>query len=225
MSTNAVTLVRQRKPRKKAMKPKNKVAKLSRDVAKIKKELATDIERKNLYVNFGPLAIDNSGTMSAVSNSITQGDGVAERIGRAVKCSGMDFRYHVTANSAVTAASMRVIVILDKTNALVQAADILYAGAGFTLGTSRACMSFYNRNNRNDFVVLYDKLHDFDFSTGDFQAYEKVNIKSNHITKYVDDSALVTENAIRVFCISDQPLAGAARPTIEWVMSYYYTDT
>jgi len=224
MSSNQVTLVRQKRHRKRGRRPKNKVSKLVRDVAKIKKELITDIERKNLYINFGPLAIDNSGTMSVVANSVTQGDGVAERIGRSIKCSGIDFRYHVTANSAATAASMRVIVILDKTNALVQAADILYNGAGFTLGTSRACMSFYNRNNRNDFVVLYDKLHDFDFATGDFQVYEKINIKNHHTTKFVDDSALVAENAIRVFCISDQPLAGAARPTIEWVMSYYYTD-
>ena len=73
-------------------------------------------------------------------------------------------------------------------------------------------------------LSFYDKLHDFDYATGDFQVYEKVNLRENHITKFVDDSALVTENAIRVFAISDQPLAAAARPSIEWVMTYYYTD-
>lgn len=223
MSSNQVTLVRKKKP-KKAHRPKNKVTRLAKDVAMLKKELITEVERKNLYVSFAPTLIDDSGVMSAVANSITQGDGVFERIGRAVKCSGIDFRYHITANSAVTAAAMRVIVVLDRDNALTTTADLLYASGGFTVGTSRAPMSYYNRNNRNTFTILYDKLHDFDYASGDFQVYEKVNIREDHICKFVDDSALVTENAIRVFMISDQPLAAAARPGIEWVMAYYYTD-
>jgi len=223
MSSNQVTLVRQKKAKKKG-RPKNKVTKLAQDVAMLKKELISDVEKKNLYISFAASVVDSNGLMSGVVNSVTQGDGVEERIGRAIKCSGIDFRYHLTANSAVTAAALRVIVIIDKTNSITTAADLLYAGAGFTLGTSRAPMSFYNRNNRETFTILYDKLHDFDYATGDFQVYEKVNIKNPHITKFVDDSALVTENAIRVFAISDQPSAGPAQPAIEWVMSYYYTD-
>jgi len=114
MSSNQVTLVRKKKP-KKASRPKNKVTRLAKDVAMLKKELISDVERKNLYISFAATQIDNNGTMSAVANSIIQGDGIYERIGRAVKCSGIDFRYHLTANSPTVAAAMRVIVILDKT--------------------------------------------------------------------------------------------------------------
>jgi len=203
---------------------RTKVTRLAKDVAMLKKELISDVERKNLYISFAATQIDNNGTMSAVANSIIQGDGIYERIGRAVKCSGIDFRYHLTANSPTVAAAMRVIVILDKTNSISTSADLLHADPTFTLGNSRACMSYYNRNNRETFTVLYDKMHDFDYATGDFQVYERVSLRENHVTKFVDDSALITENAIRVFAISDQGLASAARPTIEWVMAYYYTD-
>jgi len=60
MSSNQVTLVRKKKP-KKASRPKNKVTRLAKDVAMLKKELISDVERKNLYISFAATQIDNNG--------------------------------------------------------------------------------------------------------------------------------------------------------------------
>jgi len=223
---NATTLVRQKSSRRRKRTPKSdhgKILKLAGEVSKLKK-VVNDTEIKNDYINFDQTQIDYNGSITTPVNAITQGVDVDARIGRSIQCHGIDFRYRVEQNTTAQ-NSIRVIVVLDKDASLTQTADLLYNGlAGFTVGSRRAPLSFYNRNNRSQFTILYDKIHDFDQVTGDCQAYERVKLKTKHKTTFVDNSNVIAENALRVFAISDQAPAAGTRPTLEWAMSYYYTD-
>jgi len=223
---NETTLVKQKSSRRKKRMPKSdhgKILKLVGEVSKLKKVMS-DTEIKNDYINFDQTQIDYNGAITTPVNAIAQGVEVAARIGRDITCRGVDFRYRVEQNST-TPNSIRVIVVLDKDASLTSTSDLFYNGlAGFTVGSRRAPLSFYNRNNRSQFTILYDKLHDFDQTTGDCQAYERVKIKTHHKTTFMDNSTVIAENALRVFAISDQAPAAGSRPTLEWAMSYYYTD-
>lgn len=228
---NETTIVRKKSHRRKSMRPKTekgKVMKLASDVSRLKKQLVQEVEKKNLYLNFPITQIDWNGSITTPLNVPTQGADTDARIGRSITCSGIDFRYRVGCNTNAPLAygnAIRVIVVLDRDASLTATSDLLYDGvAGFTVGTTRAPLSFYNRNNRSQFKILYDKIHDFDNGEGDLQAYEFVKIKTNHKTTFVDNGNVVSENALRVFVISDVAPAGTTRPTLEFAMSYYYTD-
>lgn len=226
-----------RAPRRKSANPKphnmsttrrQGLRKLKKDVSMLKKQVISNVEVKNDYISFPLQQIDWDGAITTPVQTISQGVDVDARIGRSLRCKGIDFRYHVGANNnnpTFTGNAIRVVVVLDHDASLTQTSDLMYNGlAGFTVGTSRAPLSFYNRNNRPQFTILHDKIHEFDYASGNLQQYEKVTLKTKHKVTYVDNSTLVAENAIRVFMISDKPVAAGDRPYIEWVMNYYYTD-
>jgi len=226
-----------RAPRRKSANPKahnmsttrrQGLRSLKKDVRMLKKKVINDVELKNDYINFSLAQIDWGGAMTTPVNAITQGVDVDARIGRNLTCAGVDFRYHVSANTdspTFVGNAIRVIVVLDHDASLTQPADLLYNGlAGFTVGTSRAPLSFYNRNNRSQFTILHDKIHEFDYASGNLQQYEKVILKTKHKVTFVDNTNVISKNALRVFMISDKATAAADRPTIEWAMNYYYTD-
>lgn len=212
------------KPRRTPRTVKGKVSKLQSEVSAIKKATFQTVEKKCVFSTLDPTVIDWSGVISTPLNVITQGDGVNERIGRTVKCNGIDFRYRVKNVLAASQPQIRVIIYLDKKNILPTVSDVLNNDAGLGLNSIRATMAFYNRNNRGDFIVLHDKTHDFDFTSGNFQQAEKFSLKTNHLLKFTGDTTTIAENSVRVLIISDQAVAAASRPSIEFQSCYYYTD-
>lgn len=200
---------------------KGQLVVLSKKVSKMEKENKPEV--KNLYTFASATGYDNNGQILVPINAgIAQGTDVSGRVGRDVRCAGIDFRYQVYASVATANAAIRVIMYIDKDNSNTAISDLLYAGVGYSIGTDRAPMSFYNRNNRGTFTILYDKLHEFDLNSGSLQQYEHVKLKTNHVTRFIDNTTTITENAIRIALISDKAISGL--PIFTMLCSYYYSD-
>lgn len=212
---------KRKKGLKKPKTTKGQLVVLSKKVSKMEKDNKPEV--KNLYTKVDATGYDNSGTiLTPINSAIAQGTDVAGRVGRDIRCHGIDFRYQVYASVVTSNCAIRVIMYVDHDNSNTAISDLLYAGAGYSIGTDRAPMSFYNRNNRGTFTILYDKLHEFDLTSGSLQQYEHVKLKSNHVTRFIDNTTTITENAIRIALISDKAISGL--PIFTMLCSYYYSD-
>jgi len=227
MNQNSTKLVQQKKSFKKGnKKPKSltgKVMKISHELSKLRKDTKPEIKSalsRLVYTQFD----SNGQVIIPINAAIAQGTDIGGRIGRDVQCHGIDFRYYVRSVATTKSTSIRVIVYIDKDNSNTAVSDVLNALAAFTIGNELAPLSFYNRNNRNTFKILYDRIHDFDFASGDLQASVQVNLKTDHITKFIDNSTTITENAVRVLCISSETAASGLGGQLGFVAQYYYTD-
>lgn len=208
--------------KKRTWRPKKdhgKIQKLQKEVSAIKRSLKQDVEVKNYDATFASTLIDWNGALTTNMFAPTAGTGQTGRIGVDCTITGMEFRFTATAN-ATAASTLRVLLVVDKKNALTAVNTFLQPSL---LGTPGAPLAFYNRNFRNDFTVLYDKVIDFDYSTGNTS--HNFVAKSNKKIKVVFDntSALCNEGAIKLVFVSNITAAGP-RPTVLFEGRMYYTD-
>jgi len=93
--------------------PSLKVAKLQSQVRKISKTLKQNVEVKNNDSSFPNTAIDWNGLLTTPIFAPTVGDTRSTRTGAQVSITGGEIRYRVS-SSAVAAASIRVLLVIDK---------------------------------------------------------------------------------------------------------------
>lgn len=212
------------KKKKKVYTPKStrgKVKKLAHEVKAIKKEMKREVEVKNYDDTLAITSIDYNGILSVNLLPITQGIQANARIGDEIMCTGFEFRYVVAAGTTTANSKIRVMMVQDFNNVLSSVTEYLNS---LQVGTALAPLAFFNRANRGDYKVLYDKVHEFDFGTGNLQQIGMVKVPNKIPVKYVTGgSTLVTENGIRMIAISDTAPAGG-RPTINGYWRFYYTD-
>jgi len=146
--------------------PSLKVAKLQSQVRKISKTLKQNVEVKNNDSSFPNTAIDWNGLLTTPIFAPTVGDTRSTRTGAQVSITGGEIRYRVS-SSAVAAASIRVLLVIDKEGTGTALSE--YFDTAGVFGTPTAPLAFFDRDRRANFKVVYDKLHEFDYQTGNLQ--------------------------------------------------------
>jgi len=199
--------------------PKSAAAQASKAlqmVSKIQKEI-NQREIKNVDNQITAQTITYSGFLTSF-NVVGQGVGNGQRVGDKLTCEGLDMRFQIV-NSGATTTMTRVIVLQDLKDTMSSASQILDV-----VGSSLAPLSPYQRENRNNFKILYDKV----FCT-DSVKQGQVVVKWNHRFKrgnqpsqtYDPGAGTLTENSFRVLFISD---VNAALPTVDSILRFYYSD-
>lgn len=104
-------------------------------------------------------AIDNAGSIYSLSNTITQGVGVSQRVGDSIKLKSLNFRIEVRGNlGSGDYHNMRVFIVRWFSDGTPAVADLL----AFTTNTQLRHLCQLNMNNTSHFKVLYDNT----FSVG-----------------------------------------------------------
>jgi len=220
--TDRESIVKPMVPKKKFKKmPKStegKLSKLQKEVSSIKKEMKQEVEIKNYDAEFATAGVSYSGTITTPLTPISQGVGGGARVGSQVDVTGIDLRYRVQCNNLAANQFIRVLLVLDIPGDNTAVVDFLYSG---TVGTAYAPLGFYNRDNRANFKVLYDKIHEFDYANGNIQAIERVSIPKKYQVQFDDASTTITHNALRLLFISN---VNASTPTAEAEVRIYFKD-
>jgi len=181
--------------------------------------LKQNVEVKNNDSSFPNTAIDWNGLLTTPIFAPTVGDTRSTRTGAQVSITGGEIRYRVS-SSAVAAASIRVLLVIDKEGTGTALSE--YFDTAGVFGTPTAPLAFFDRDRRANFKVVYDKLHEFDYQTGNLQQYAKIKIPKMQV-QFDDASTTVRKNALRVILVSDITTAGN-RPAFESEARIYFTD-
>lgn len=203
--------------KKAAKKKRSKKAKtLASKVAVLSKRLP-DPEIKYGTASITATQIDFNGTLNSLLG-ISQGvQGLNQRSGDALTVKSMSFRYRAYVTTTTAISMIRVLLLVDE-QANLTVGNIM-AQAGGVL----APLSFYNKEYKGRYRVLYDKTHSLDAG----QSYQ--DLAEVKVTKPVDvvfSPALTTvrANDIRVLMISNQAAASVDRPYMDYNFRCYYTD-
>lgn len=204
--------------RRRKNRGKLSLKKLAKEVSSVKKQLKEDIEVKSYDGTLGLTAITWSGSTTTGLCTPSQGVGRSARIGSQVRVTGMDFRYYCQAGVTSANQALRVILFIDKSNVVSAPADVLEAAY---LGTSAAPLAFFDRDKRQDIIVLHDQIHEFDYGSGNLQQYARKSIAKSFKIQFDDATAVIQENTLRVLAISN---VSASAPTLEFACRTYYVD-
>lgn len=132
------------------------VGALVRTVAGIRGLINSELHYKDNSLN---PAINSTGSVTWVTNSLAQGDQVANRTGNSILLKSVFLRGTANMSSSATTTTMRLIFFLDKENdgATPAVTDVLQTAD---------VKSNYNLLHSKRFVMLYDRLHVFDAVVG-----------------------------------------------------------
>jgi len=193
-----------------------KASKALQMVSKIQKEI-NQREIKNVDNQISAQTVNYNGFLTSF-NVVGQGVGNGQRVGDKLTCEGLDMRFQIV-NSGTTTTMTRCIVLQDYKDTMSSPSQILDV-----VGSGLAPLSPYQRENRNNFKVLYDKVFQTD-SVKQGQVVVKWNYrfpKGNQPSQTYDPGAgTLTENSIRVLFISDLL---ATLPTVDAILRFYYSD-
>jgi len=200
---------------------KGKVFALAKDLSKLKKELRSEVEVKNYDQNNTTTLFGWDGlAVASLNNVIPQGVGQAGRVGDEILITGLDMRYVIENTSAATLCQARVIVFVDRENAL-PVNQVLNLPAGI-VNTVTAPLSFYNRLYRDQFTILYDKMHTLDV-TENSQYAERIKIPLKTKVQFQPGLTTVLNGMIKIaFIGSVNPAASPLQ--YRYQSRVYYTD-
>lgn len=187
-------------------------------IRKLERAMKFQAEIKHIdnIANVGSL-VPHTGFLTSW-NLPAQGDGQGLRDGDQVLVTGIDFRAQLI-NSGSTTTMTRCIVFQDLKNIVSSASAVLDI-----VGTVQAPLSSFQRENRNLFKVLFDRMYLTDaVSRG--QAYIKFTKKFKRpvVQTYAPGTQNPTQNTFRVLMISDIA-TGAGAPAVDQVLRMYYHD-
>lgn len=203
--------------KKPAKKKKAKKAKtLASKVAVLASRLPTP-EIKYGTASITATQIDFNGTLNSLLGISQGAQGINQRQGDALTIKAMSFKYRAYITTSTAISMIRVMVFVDE-QANLNVSNVM-AQAGGVL----APLSFYNKEYRGRYRILYDKTHSLDPG----QSYQ--DLADVKITKPVDvvfSPAVTTvrANDVRVLMISNQAAASGDRPYMDYNFRCYYTD-
>lgn len=206
---------------KKPKSTKGKVYALAKDLSKLKKEMRAEVEVKNYDQNNTTTLFGWDGlAVASLNNVIPQGVGQSGRIGDEILITGLDMRYVIENTSVSTLCQVRVIIFSDTENAL-PVNQVLNLPAGI-VNTVTAPLSLYNRLYRDQFKILYDKIHTLD-ATENAQYVERVKIPMKLKVQFQPGLTTVLNNMLKIAFIGST--AAAASPLqYRYQSRVYYTD-
>jgi len=167
-------------------------------------------------------------TDSRLINGIEEGTSLDKRIGRKVKNTSLSIRCELESPTDFSPSRIRLCVVYDKqANGAQPTLAELFQGQAGTI-----CSSYYNINNRQRFVFLYDKVIDMNPTCDATTMLKTVNIPvkiKGYDTTYNNTGSAITDIAtgsIHFFGVSDDPTAGAdsTKILISYTYRLRYTD-
>lgn len=211
-----------KKPYKKMPKStKGKVFALAKDLSKLKKELRSEVEVKNYDQNNTTTLFGWDGlAVASLNNVIAQSVGQSGRVGDEILITGLDIRYVIENTAPGVLGQARVIIFSDRENAL-PVNQVLNLPAGI-VNTVTAPLSHYNRLYRDQFTVLYDKIHSLD-ATENSQYVERVKIPLKLKCQFQPGLTTVLNNMLKIAFIGSTT-AAASPLQYRYQSRVYYTD-
>lgn len=125
--------------------------------AYVKKQIRKDDETKYYGAGAVGTTIDYNGGSVNLTYSIAQGTDYVNRIGSQITLRGIHLDYNL--QIADTTNYMRVIIAQFIQNTGLAVPTITTLLESTTLGTTNAPMAMYNWTYRQNWIVLYDRLH------------------------------------------------------------------
>lgn len=197
--------------------PKSNVDRIQNSrIRKLEYKVKNSLELKNIDNNANiSTLVPNTGFYTSWGFP-GQGAGQGLRDGDEILIHGLEFRAQLV-NATTNTTMTRVIVIQDLKNIVSGASTILDI-----TGSVLSPLSCYQRENRNLFKVLYDKVYLTD-AVRQGQVLIKFNKKFKRPKKQVfaPGTNNATSNVFKVLLISDLPTVSA--PQFDMVMRLYYT--
>jgi len=214
MSDQKISLVPQKKAKKK--KPKKGLQALKAKVDKLSSVAMLD-EVKYATGSTAATQVDFNGTLNSLV-SITQGAAaVNQRLGDGVVISGINFRYVAYITTTTAVSQLRIILLKD------EQANLNVGNVLATVGSILSPLSFYNKEYRGRFKILYDETHTLDAGQS-YQDIKRVSINEMIPIKYAPGLSTVRENDLRVLLISNQAAASADRPYVFYNVRCWYKE-
>lgn len=220
MSEQSITMKKPKRARRRPRRSRGKrgakaIPALAAKVATLSKRVGRP-EIKYATANYSAL-VDYNGTLNGLS-TITQGaGGVNQREGDGLTVKSINFRYHAYITTATALSMLRVILFVDE-QANMTAGTVLA-----TVGSGLSPLSFYNKEYKGRYRVLYDKTHSLDTGQA-LQDLEMVKVSKDVHMVFNPGTSTVRANEIRVLLISNQAAASADRPGIDYNCRLYYQD-
>lgn len=194
-----------------AKKSRNGTKKLAKQVHKLMRENQPELKNTDNTVTGSTPTW--SGLITS-GNTIAQGSAVDQRIGDSVRMKGFNLKMQIV-NNAATTTMTRVIVYWDQDNSVSSASQVLV-----NLGTAITPLSPYNRDYRDYFQVLHDKIYTTD-SVSKGQVVLNINRKFNKIQHYAKGLSTPLKGELRILCISD---VLSAPPSVDIYLRQYFID-
>lgn len=214
MSDQKMSLVPQKHHKKK--KPKKGLQALKAKVDKLTQVAMLD-EVKYATGSLPATQIDYNGTLNSLV-TISQGAaGLNQRLGDQVAMSGINFRYVAYITTTTAVSQLRIILLVD------EQANLSTANVLATVGSTLSPLSFFNKEYRGRFKILYDETHTLDAGQS-YQDIKRVSVNEMIKLKYAPAVSTVRENDIRVLMISNQAPASVDRPYVQYNVRCWYKD-
>ena len=179
--------------------------------------------------DFTQLNFDDAGIVRNIMSELQQGIDSTSRIGDEVSLQSIDFRYMVTKaryaspnNITQLVDRVRVVLFIDKTN-IVNNSSQLFDKLGSPLTT----LSQYRRSRRNDFNIIYNKVHTLSENYHPYDTVFKfIDLKGMVQRWTVGDNPAITENSIKLCIIGDIPNGNSdgVKPLFDSFIRIRYTD-
>jgi len=202
----------------------NNTQNLKREIVKeVKASLASQEETKLFDVNVSAATVGSGGTITALSN-MAQGVGVRQRTGDDVLHKSISLTYQLVQLNADIYSDTRIIVFewMPNTGLLVPVlADILDNTAAIGL------YSHYTWDLRDQYKILYDKIHSLSGLTTAPTANSNVNVLNHKIRLpkvKAEYATAATTGSKQIYSLWISDSAIAPFPVISWTSRYNYTD-
>lgn len=221
MSEQSITVKKAKRPRRRPRRSRRKrasrsVPALAAKVTALSKRVGKP-ELKYGTASIAATQIDFNGTLNSLMG-ITQGaQGVNQRSGDGINIKSFDFRYRAWVTTSTALTALRVVILVDEQTNLT-ASTVLA-----TTGSSLAPISFYNKEYKGRYRVLYDKTHTMDAGQS-YQDMAMVKVSKPISVVFQPTSSTVRANDLRILLISNQAAASVDRPSIEYNFRMYYED-
>lgn len=205
-----------------AMPKKRKIARTmtlsapqKRAVGRIVKNQA---EKKHFLASISAAGISSVGTVASISN-VTQGDGDNERVGNVISPTECKLNFSISASDTTNAIRVCIFKWKD-TNAFIapNANDFFKPGPSASVDY----LSHYNEEQRDQFVVKYDKTFQLVLNQANTKKNVSLNIPLSGKIRYYSNSVVTGTGIYYLYYISDS--LAVTHPTIEWASELVYTD-
>jgi len=186
-----------------------------RAVSRIVKNQA---ERKYFLAAISSAGVSSVGTTTSISN-VVQGDGDNERIGNVISPVQLNLNYSISASDTTNAIRVAIFKWKDS-NAFVapNANDFFKPGPSASVDY----LSHYNEEQRDQFVVVYDKTFQLVLNQANTKKIVNLKLPLSGKIRYYSNAVITGTGNYFLYYISDS--LAVTHPTIEWAAELVYTD-
>jgi len=191
---------------------------LAKKALKISRGLKRQVEYKHVTYDISSGGISWIGTYTQNVNATIQDQNDTSRIGDKIFCNTIRLNFKVV--KGAVDANFRIIAFWDKQNTLFVPNDLIQQS-----GTVLAPLGDYNTDNRNEWILLFDKRFNLtDVGQSVRTSYNKIRLHKQ--TTYDNGTSSINTGRLALFYISDVPSGSpvADFPIVDGYSRMFYSD-